>query len=67
MRKRIRSRKNPEAEKAEGTGQPLKAEKPRVEGAEAYKEQEKPRVKGGRGYKPAIEDRKTQSGGCGSV
>lgn len=43
VQERIRRRKNPEAEKAEGTGQPLKAEKPRVEGAEAYKEQKRPR------------------------
>ena len=60
MRKRIRSKKNPEAEKAEGTGQPLKAEKPRVEGAGAYKEQEKPRARRSRGYKPAIKVGKTQ-------
>ena len=45
MQKRIRSRKNPEAEKAEGTGQPLKSEKSRVEGAEAYKAQEEPRAR----------------------
>ena len=43
MRRRIRSRKDPEAEEAEGTSQPLKAEKPREEGTEAYKEQEEPR------------------------
>ena len=43
MQKRIRSRKDPEAEEAEGTIQLLKSEGPRGEGAEAYKEQERPR------------------------
>ena len=60
MQKRIRRKKDPEAEKAEGTGQPLKSEKPRGEGAEAYKAQEEPRGRGSRGYKPAVEVRKTQ-------
>lgn len=67
MQEAIKSKKDPEAEEAEGTSQPLKSEKPRGEGAEAYKEQEEPRGKGGRGYRTAIEGRKTQSGGCGSV
>lgn len=43
MQKRIRNKKDPEPGTAEGTGQPLKAEKPRGEGTEAHKEQEKPR------------------------
>ena len=43
MRKRIRSKKNPESREAGGTSQLLKTEKPRVEGAEAYKEQKRPR------------------------
>ena len=64
MQKRIRSRKDPEPEEAEGTSQLLKTEKPREEGTGSRKEQERPRVKGGRGYKTAIEGRKTQRGGC---
>ena len=43
MQEAIKSRKDPEAEEAEGTSQLLKSEKPRGEGAEAYKEQERPR------------------------
>ena len=43
VRKRIRSKKNPEAEEAEGTSQPLKSEKPRVEGTGSRKEQKRPR------------------------
>ena len=39
----VKSRKDPEAEEAEGTSQPLKSEKPRDEGAGAYKEQKRPR------------------------
>ena len=60
MQEAIKSKKDPEAEEAEGTSQPLKSEKPREEGAEAYKAQEEPRGRKSRGYKPAIEDRKTQ-------
>ena len=67
MWKRIKSKKDPEPEEAEGTSQLLKTEKPREEGTGSRKEQERPRVKGSRGYKPAVEVRKTQSGGCGSV
>ena len=67
MQKRIKSKKDPEPEEAEGTRQLLKEEKPREEGEEAYKEQEKPRGRGSRGYKPAVEVRKTQRGGCRSV
>ena len=67
MQERIRSKKNPEARVAEGTSQLLKTEKPREEGAEAYKAQEEPRGRKSRGYRTAIEGRKTQSGGCGSV
>ena len=63
MQKRIRSKKDPEPEEAEGTSQPLKSEKPREEGAGVHKEQERPRARRSRGYKPAIEDRKTQRGG----
>ena len=43
VQKRIRSKKDPESEEAEGTSQPFKSEKPRGEGAETYKEQERPR------------------------
>ena len=67
MQEAVKSKKDPEPRAVGGTRWPLKAEKPREEGAEAYKEQEEPRVKGGRGYKPAIKVGKTQSGGCRSV
>ncbi len=43
MQEAIKSRKDPEAEEAEGTSQLLKEEKPRGEGTEAHKEQERPR------------------------
>ena len=43
MQKRIRSKKDPEPEEAEGTSQPLKSEKPREEGAGVHKEQKRPR------------------------
>ncbi len=64
MQKRIRSRKNPEAEKAEGTGQPLKAEKPREEGAEAYKAQEEPRARESWGYKKPLKAEKPREEGA---
>ena len=63
VQKRIMNKKDPEARAAEGTSQPLKAEKPREEGAGVHKEQERPRARRSRGYKPAIESRKTQRGG----
>ena len=63
MQEAIKSKKDPEAEEAEGTSQPLKSEKPRDEGAGVHKEQEEPRARRSRGYKPAIESRKTQRGG----
>lgn len=67
MQEAIKSKKDPEAEEAEGTSQPLKTEKTREEGTGSRKEQERPRGRKSRGYRTAIEGRKTQSGGCGSV
>ena len=58
-----KEQERPRARESWGYKQPLKAEKPRVEGTGSYKEQEEPRGKGGRGYKPAIKVGKTQSGG----